>query len=238
MPGYVIHLTEARMVYDILENSRQKISEKICKRQEAFYYGSLLPDAGGKVQKRISHFWNKTEYGQIIMTPDINRFLKKYSPFLKENSLYVGYLLHLYLDREFWLRYIGKNVEFRNSAGESTDNIQDLKAVWIKKNNDIVTPEEFFSEDYLYGDYTKLNKMMIQKYQLVIPVYTQSYGNKIEDAANEKMKNVLEYLRQCIVNSPICLEEDKLRVITLDTFEAFLKDVAYEFVELYYDYLK
>ena len=75
MPGYVIHLTEARMVYDILENSRQKISEKICKRQEAFYYGSLLPDAGGKVQKRISHFWNKTEYGQIIMTPNINRFL-------------------------------------------------------------------------------------------------------------------------------------------------------------------
>lgn len=238
MPGYVIHLTEARMVYDILENSRQKISEKICKRQEAFYYGSLLPDAGGKVQKRISHFWNKTEYGQIIMTPNINRFLKKYSPFLKENSLYVGYLLHLYLDREFWLHYIGENVEFRNSAGESTANMQDLKAVWLKKSNGIVTPEEFFSENYLYGDYTKLNKMMIQKYQLMIPTYTQCYGDKIEEAANEKMKNVLEHLRQYIVNSPIYPEENKLRVITLDTFEAFLKDVAYEFVELYYDYLK
>lgn len=76
MPGYVIHLTEAKMVYDILENSRQKISEKTCKRQEAFFYGSLLPDADGTVQKQISHFWNKAEYGQIIMTPDINRFLK------------------------------------------------------------------------------------------------------------------------------------------------------------------
>ena len=102
------------------------------------------------------------------MVPDINRFLKKYSPFLKENSLYVGYLLHLYLDREFWLNYIGENVEFRNFAGESTANIQDLKAVWIRKSNDIVTPEKIFSEDYLYGDYAKLNKMMIQKYQLVI----------------------------------------------------------------------
>ena len=79
---------------------------------------------------------------------------------------------------------------------------------------------------------------MIQKYQLAIPAYTQCYGDKIEDAANEKMKNVLEHLRQYIVNSPIYTEEDKLMVITLDTFEAFLKDVAYEFVELYYNYLK
>lgn len=33
----------------------------VSQRQEKFFYGSLLPDAGEKEQKQSSHFWNRAE---------------------------------------------------------------------------------------------------------------------------------------------------------------------------------
>lgn len=238
MPGYVIHLTEAKIICDILEKSSYKKNREMYKKREYFYYGSLLPDAGGKAQKQRSHFWNKEENGKIIMTPDIDEYLRKYAEILKSNPLYKGYLAHLHLDQEFWKRYIKENVEFRNAVGGTTEYIKDLKDIRIKKNDRVVSAQKFFSEDYLYGDYTKLNKMMIQKYRLSLPVYNKSYSNKIEDADNEKMKEVLEQLGVYIINSRSCAENSELKVLDLCTFETFLKETAYEFVDLYDGYIR
>ena len=79
MPGYVIHLVEAKIVCDVLKKNSKTKRKIITQGQEEFFYGSILPDAGGKAQKQCSHFWNKAESNQIIMTPDINRFLDKYA---------------------------------------------------------------------------------------------------------------------------------------------------------------
>lgn len=128
----------------------------VSQRQEKFFYGSLLPDAGGKEQKQSSHFWNRAEGNQIIMTPDINRFLSKYAAVIHQNPLYGGYLTHLHLDREFWNSYIKDQVEFLDANGGQTEYTQNLKNVLIKRTGRIITPEEFFSKNYLYGDYTRL----------------------------------------------------------------------------------
>ena len=112
MPGYVIHLTEAKIILDILKRKSQIKGKALNQWQEDFFYGSLLPDAGGRIQKQNSHFWSEAEIGQIIMTPDIDRFLKKYDNVWKQCPLYEGYLAHLHLDREFWKYYIKEQVEF------------------------------------------------------------------------------------------------------------------------------
>lgn len=54
MPGYIIHMTEAKMICDILSRDSQD------QWRDRFFYGSLLPDAGGKLQKQKSHFWNES----------------------------------------------------------------------------------------------------------------------------------------------------------------------------------
>lgn len=240
MPGYVIHLTEAKIICDMLKNGSQIQSKDIYKaytEQEAFYYGSLLPDAGGKSRKPSSHFWNESEKGKIIMTPYIENFLKKYAAVLKKDSLYQGYLAHLCLDRDFWKNYIKANVEFWDSDGRQTESVKDLRNVWIKKTNTVILPEEFFSKNYLYGDYTRLNKLLIKKHRLVIPGYNADQNNKIKEADNEKMKNVLEHLETYIENSLIDATEMNLRVLSLHTLETFLRESAQQFIELYSTYL-
>lgn len=240
MPGYIIHLTEAKIVCDILKkNSKTKDinqGKDISQGKEEFFYGSLLPDAGGKEQKQSSHFWNKAESNQIIMTPDINRFLSKYSTVIHQNPLYGGYLAHLHLDREFWNSYIKDQVEFLDTNAVQTEYIQNLKSVLIKRTGRIISPEEFFSKNYLYGDYTRLNKMLVQKYSLMIPVYNQYHNNRVEESDNEDMRQILEKLKIYIAESPMC-GTTELTILSLDTMEVFLKRTAQQFIELYYNYL-
>lgn len=236
MPGYVIHLVEAKIVCDVLKKNSKTKRKIITQGQEEFFYGSILPDAGGKAQKQCSHFWNKAESNQIIMTPDINRFLDKYADTMKQGFLYGGYLAHLHLDREFWNSYIKDQVKFLDANGEQTEYIQNLKSVLIKRTGRIVSPEEFFSKNYLYGDYTRLNKILVQKYDLAIPVYNKYYDNRIEESDNESMQQVLEKLKIYIADS-LTYGETELTVLSLEKLEIFLRWTAQQFVNLYYIYL-
>ena len=236
MPGYVIHLAEAKIVCDVLRKNNKTKRKIMVHGQKEFLYGSLLPDSGGKEQKQCSHFWNKVESNQIIMTPNINRFLDKYAVAMKQSFLYGGYLAHLHLDREFWNSYIKKQVEFLDNTDEPTQYIQELKSVLIKTTGKVISSEKFFSKDYLYGDYTRLNKMLVQKYDLAIPVYNKYYDNIIEESDNESMQQVLEKLKIYIADSST-YGETELTVLSLEKLEIFLQWTAQQFVNLYYTYL-
>ena len=235
MPGYVIHMTEAKMICDVLRKNSQRICKNQDLWQDRFLYGSLLPDAGGKAQKQSSHFWNESERGKIIMTPDLDVFLHKYADVLKQNSLYGGYFAHLHLDQEFWRDYIKAQVVFLDADGKSTKYIKNLKSVFIKRTEKMISAEDFFSEDYLYGDYTRLNKMLVQKYGLRIPAYREYHNCRIKEADNKDMKRVLEKLKIYMTKSLMCASE--LNVLSLETLEIFLKKTAQEFVNEYSIYL-
>lgn len=235
MPGYVIHIAEAKMICDVLERNSQRICENQDLWQDRFFYGSLLPDAGGKAQKQSSHFWKESERGKIIMTPDLDIFLHKYANVLNQNSLYGGYFAHLHLDQEFWQSYIKAQVEFLDADRKSTENIKNLKSVFIKRTEKMISAEDFFSENYLYGDYTRLNKMLVQKYSLKIPAYREYHNCRIEEADNKDMGRVLENLKIYMTKSPMCANE--FTVLSLETLEMFLKRTAQEFVDKYSIYL-
>ena len=46
MPGYIIHMVEAKMICDILLRDSQSADQIGEQWQEGFLFGSLLPDAG------------------------------------------------------------------------------------------------------------------------------------------------------------------------------------------------
>ena len=73
MPGYIIHLAEAKLITDSLEKMMPSIELTSTWREE-FYYGSLLPDAAQKGQKSNSHFWNKKDVQYVTMVPDLESF--------------------------------------------------------------------------------------------------------------------------------------------------------------------
>ena len=64
-----------------------------------------------------------------------------------------------------------------------------------------------------------------------MPVDNKYHNNKIEEADNEGMKQVLENLKIHIANSPTYITD--LTVLSLDTLERFLQESAQQFIELY-----
>lgn len=135
--------------------------------KKQFSCGSLMPDAVEKNQKRYSHFWNEKDLSNVIITPDIDRFLEKYQMDL-ENPLLCGYFSHLFLDVCFYRDFLEKYVSFYNANNCAEAVASKISYVKVHKNKKRVSLDTFFSEEYLYGDYTKLNKFFLDKYQFPV----------------------------------------------------------------------
>ena len=156
----------------------------------------MADTASGK-GKAYSHFWNKERTNYIVMTPQVDRFLNKYNVSINTPEL-LGYLAHLDLDLKFWNEYMKKCVQFQDEKGVCTDDIRVVKSVFIKKQERLFSPEVFFSSEYLYGDYTKLNKYFINKYSLIIPKYNMKYKNIVQEVNNKDMEKLLLNLKSYI----------------------------------------
>lgn len=229
MPGYVIHLAEAKLIVDKLEKTMSNIKLKVTWREE-FYYGALLPDAIEKSKKGLSHFWNKKDVKCITMVPDLDAFCKKYVG-KRDDPVYWGYLLHLQLDRLFWEKFMKKNVEFIDKDGKETELLENVAGVKLKKNGKIIGVKEFFSEEYLYGDYTKLNDEFIRNYDLIVPSYKDAIENVIEEADYKEMKNTLNKLKLFIGENKIA--DGQTKVIHFKEMNEFLKETAEQFINNY-----
>lgn len=226
MPGYIIHLTEAKLIFDILKQKNKLDKEYFNEWLQDFSYGALLPDAVRKEQKADSHFWNRGQISCIVMAPQINCFLNKYNVSV-DSAVLLGYLAHLDLDLKFWKEYMNKCVEFRDSNQNPTEDIRMVKSVFIRKSSKAILLEEFFSAEYLYGDYTKLNKYLIKKYNLNVPEYNQRYHNIVKEVKSEDMERVLANLKRYLMES----EEKVLKVFSKDSLEKFIENTARQFCE-------
>ena len=229
MPGYIIHLTEAKMITKILEERKQLNNDFSHEWNQKFFYGALLPDAVEKTKKGRSHFWNEDKI-QIIMQPQIDRFLDKYGISLN-NPVALGYLAHLDLDNKFWNEYVKKSVEFLDENRNATEKIESLKCVYLKEKKESITAEQFFSEDYLYGDYTILNKELIDTYNIEVPKYDTRLNGLVQEVENKEMKNVLDKLEKYTLESKKTKGDTK--VLSLNKLKLFLQETAQKFIREY-----
>ena len=110
MPGYIIHLTEAELIYQALIKRKLLQCLDIDSWKRQFIYGNLLPDAVPKEHKSRSHFWSQKDEGNFIRVPDLSFFLSKYQVSLS-NPAICGYYTHLYLDPAFWKRFFPECVK-------------------------------------------------------------------------------------------------------------------------------
>ena len=269
MPGYIIHLAEAEL---ILKKLQDKNIHPAKEWKQQFQYGALLPDAVSGSGKKKSHFWREADMDQIVIAPDLEAFMKQYSCHLQKNPsmfscaslpdpLLCGYLAHLHLDQCFFGRYFDRCVEFIDENGTPQKQFQKIHAARIRKSQKVVSLEQFFSNEYLYGDYTKLNHYFVEKYQLEIPVYPadawddRTDGDRIDSVSNShmndrfdgmgkipecKVKEVrFEDLQAVLESLTGFLEEGaadpdgKLNVFPEegDTLEVLLEEAAGEFIE-------
>lgn len=214
MPGYILHLTAAKMLLNKVGN---KISEN------DFLFGNLLPDT--VKDKAGSHFRDPKRLGKRIEYPELRPFQRKYKDIFEDASV-LGYFYHLYIDRKYFTEYIPKLVTFLDADKKVED--ETAKVVWAQINHtgEIVPIKEFFSESYYYGDFTKMNTYLVKKYGLPMMLDTKVENPGIEEVDYGDVSKVLDEL-QGYLQVPEEAVRD-LNVFDLEDLLAFLENAAEE----------
>ena len=153
MPGYIMHLAEGRLLEPHLVQSGLLKGERAL---SLFQNGLLLPDTKRKKEKQISHFWNENDLDKLAIAPDLELFYKKYQKRLHEPAL-LGYWAHLHLDNCFVKVFWPDNFCFLDEAGNEQELWDRIRQVKLKRTGQIVPVNDFYSKDWYYGDYSRMN---------------------------------------------------------------------------------
>lgn len=215
MPGYILHLTAAKMALNRIED----IDEN------AFFIGNLLPDT--VKEKTASHFRNPKYRDNMVEYPDLKMFLKKYKHLLKDSSC-LGYYFHLYIDRKFFKEYLPSVITFLNEEGKPVTRRNEVVWVQINRTKQRIPKQEFFSEAYYYGDYTKMNTYLVERYDLPLQPDVNVENPGIEEVNYADAEKVLKELKGYLTVPVRAVEQ--LRVFEVESLIRFLEKAAEEFM--------
>ena len=221
MPGYILHLTAAQMFFNILEKENVLFDPR---KKNAFLIGNLLPDTT-KV-KNASHFRNPKYHDRMVEYPETTWFIEKYKNVLNDASVQ-GYLFHLYIDRRFFKDYLPTIVEFQNEFGKTEDMRDQVRYVILKKTGEKIKKEDFFSEAYYYGDYTKMNTYLVERYQIPIRLNKNIVNPGISEVSYQDVGQVLKELEGYLKVS--ASEVKNVKVFDVEELLGFLEQVTEEF---------
>lgn len=239
MPGYILHLTAAQMLGRIMDKTAEeddlfewprgrsgKTYQIEIADWNAFLAGCLLPDAVS--DKKYSHFRSEKYEDEMIEYPDLEAFLGKYRELLHDSSC-LGYYYHLYIDYKFFKEYLPRIIVFEDAEGCNTTKRDETEWVRLKGTGERLHRKWFFSEDYYYGDYTRMNSWLAIRYRIPLDFPTDVENPGIEEVDYGRLPEILEELRgymdvpaYAIENLQVFDEADLLR---------FLWKAAVEFAE-------
>lgn len=158
MPGYVIHMTFAKLVQESLN----------IKDKNRYLVGALVPDACTRFddrQKTTSHFGKKLN--GLFKNLNIELFKEKYSH-LFDDDLVLGIYTHLYLDKYFYTEFMYDVFEY---------NFEEKTMLNKKTGRTFKIWNEFFCRTGIYEEYSAMNKKFIKDYNLDVNSLNFSINN-------------------------------------------------------------
>lgn len=219
-----MHMAEANLIL-------QKIGQKKDEDWKlAFIAGNLLPDTKKKKEKVTSHFWDPETLDDMAIAPDLSRFLASYQKFL-HLPVILGYYAHLYLDEKFVKVYWPDMVSFYDDEGRVRTKQKDITKAKIKKTGQLVPREVFFSGEYYYGDYSRLNRYFVDYYQIDLGKnYAAIDMCPIREVDIKDLQQVLRELH-IIMHGHGRGGEEEIKVFSKKRLCEFLENTAEEFVK-------
>ena len=180
MPSYVIHHIAGNKLLD---------KYKICDKERGlFLLGNLIPDSSKifgnetnsqkiralkdeykediQKEKISTHFRRSEDISKNVQLPYLKYFMDKYGDIIDDPTV-LGYYYHLFVDREFFGPIFNETFTCLDSNNVPTDNSCDTKKYQILKSSEILAPKLFWSNSGIYGDYTKMNKLLLEYYGVV-----------------------------------------------------------------------
>lgn len=182
MPGFLIHLSEARIILDSIEKNLKTaddFKEKIISIDDfkkKFTLGTIIPD--GYQNKHVSHLHPEKCRELITKYPDMPYILS--NRFNQFNSPYdLGILAHLHMDylyvTKFWPGYFG----FFDKFGNTEYHISHIEYVKIFASHQKIPLKDFFSEKWFYGDYDISNGYLKGLFSPEIPDFVTACRDDI-----------------------------------------------------------
>ena len=228
MPGYIMHLAEGKIIQELLADTGI-LAEGATVLFEA---GLLLPDTKRKKEKYTSHFWNYEDMDKLAIPPDLKLFLAKYRSRLRE-PLFLGYYAHLHLDRRFVEEFWPRCFQFLDGEGRERRLWDEIRQVRIRERDITVAVDEFYSDAWYYGDYSRMNGYFQEKYRLTVPETDLNalYGRGPEEVQVKDLREVFSELSLLFARKS-GHKNEPLRVFSLDGLDLFLQDTAVEFAKM------
>ena len=174
----------------------KEINKKLNINEQELFLGSIAPDLAKLIglDKGFSHFIDSDNEYDI---PNINKFLKKYH-IDKNNAYEMGYLIHLMTDkyyfRDYVPNYINNYIQKYNIQNQTYTDLKNL----------------------VYNDYTKLNTILINHYELNLYFMFNEItypSSQIKEIPTNKLYILINNISSIIYNSydlkPIILSEDE-----------------------------
>ncbi len=233
MPGYILHLTEAKLIIKELKGEGCLFSDEWI---NAFSLGCLLPDTRRKKDKITSHFWNPADLNLQAIAPTMRIFLRKYGNEL-HTPLMLGYLAHLDLDACFVNSFWPSMWDFLDEEQHPQILQEKIRLVHLKKNGRLIPVTEFFSSDHYYGDYSRMNAYLLKKYRLTVPVYDSSLLCPVREVELRDLCEVLSEL-QLLCDTVQPGSERELSVFDLPSLEAFISETAQQMASVLMEHYK
>ena len=223
MPGFILHLAQATM-----------LMEYMCEKPSAgwtyeFLMGNLLPDTRLGIEKKISHFWDEACMENIARAPKLERFLEKYGHRLDEPVI-LGYYAHLYLDERYVNEYWPTILEFQDMNGQTEPRKDHIYRVWLKQKGVYIPFEEFFTTENYYGDYTRSNHWLVERYGITAPEFMELSDVNMDEICPSDLKRVIDELKH-IYKSGHSGDEKDMAVFDVESLDAFVKKTAKDFWE-------
>lgn len=152
----------------------KEINKYLKRNEEQILLGSIAPD----IAKLINISRDKTHFiDEKKDIPNIENFLKKYKNNL-DNDFIMGYYIHLYTDY-LWFSFFIPNLLEKDKL--------------IKINNKKIKYAEDKLIEYVYNDYSALNKQLIEQYNIDLSFFKIT-PPKIENIIEEIPLNKLNIL--------------------------------------------
>lgn len=179
----------------------KKINEQLKYDENMLLLGSIAPDISKHLgeTKVKSHFFTD---GENI---DIERFLNKYKDKIK-NPFIMGYFIHLYTDL-LWEKYFVSEIIEKNSI--------------ILLNGDKVENTEETYHKLIYNDYTNLNVILLDEYNLDLSLFYNEVtipNITMDEIPIDKLSVIVDQTGIIIKNT----KENKAYTFKLDNIKPFI----------------
>lgn len=193
------------------------------KMRNDFFIGNLLPDAGN--DKTVTHFYDPAYLDRMIVWPRPEKFLEKYKDRMND-PICLGYYYHLYIDKRFLKEYLPGVVQYYDASGNETEVKEEVRYVEIRKSGQRIEKERYLSEEFYYGDYTKMNTWLCERYHLPVSLKAERDPG-ISEIDFAGIYNVLRQLAEYRRGLADAVKD--LKVFDVETLTEFLEKAAEDF---------